>query len=198
MKHYYTDNSDLKSEPKIISYQFQNYQLQFKSDHGVFSKDRIDYGSNVLLNTVSALENVSSILDVGSGYGVIGISLAKHYPTSKVTMIDVNNRAIALANENILINKIKNACVFSSDGYTKVECTFDLIISNPPIRAGKDVVHRILEEAPLYLNKDGSLWIVIQKKQGAPSAKKKLLEVFGNCEVRKRDKGYYVLVAYKK
>lgn len=198
MKHYYTDNSDLKSEPRMIDYEYKHLKLQFKSDLGVFSKDKVDYGSNVLLKNIDNIKDNATILDVGCGYGPIGITLAKLYPNSKIDMIDVNNRALSLARENIILNHIENRMnVYQSDGYNEVTTTYDVIVSNPPIRAGKEVVHRILEEAIQHLNQNGSLWIVLQKKQGAPSAKKKMIDIFGNCEIVKRDKGYYLLVSYK-
>jgi 16S RNA G1207 methylase RsmC len=197
MKHYYTDNRDLKSEPRTIEFLYQDIKLTFKSDLGVFSKDRIDYGTQVLLNNLDDFKSNISILDVGAGYGPIGISLAKIYPDASVDMFEVNDRAIELASENINLNKVVNIKISKSDVYTNIEKKYDVIITNPPIRAGKLVVNRILNESIEHLNENGSLWVVIQKKQGAPSTKKKMIEIFGNCEIKKRDKGYYILVSYK-
>ncbi len=112
------------------------------------------------------------------------------------TMVDINNRALDLAQQNAVKNKVQ-AIIFQSNIYEQVEGQFDHVISNPPIRAGKQVVHEIIEKSIDYLVDGGDLTIVIQKKQGAPSAKNKMEEVFGNCEVVKKDKGYYILRSEK-
>ena len=112
-------------------------------------------------------------------------------------MVDINNRAIDLAKQNAQKNGVE-ADIFQSNIYEKVNGTFDYIISNPPIRAGKQVVHTIISESINYLKVGGNLTIVIQKKQGAPSAKAKMEEVFGNVEILKRDKGYYIYVVKNK
>lgn len=111
-------------------------------------------------------------------------------------MIDINERALDLARQNAVKNQTE-VTVLQSYLYDQVEARFDHIISNPPIRAGKDIVHRIIEEAPRYLKAGGDLTIVIQKKQGAPSAKKKMEAIFGNVETLKKDRGYYVLRSEK-
>ena len=111
-------------------------------------------------------------------------------------MVDINNRALDLAKQNAEKNDVE-AMILSSNIYESVSGYFDHVISNPPIRAGKQVVHTIIEESKNYLLEDGDLTIVIQKKQGAPSAKAKMEEVFGNVEVVKKDKGYYILRSVK-
>ncbi|WP_067101446.1 class I SAM-dependent methyltransferase [Streptococcus sp. DD13] len=167
-----------------------HHELQFYTDAGVFSKKMVDFGSQVLLNSLK-IEDGKSLLDMGCGYGPMGIALAKAY-NLQVTMVDINERAIDLAKKNAVRNQVQ-LTIFQSNLYEEVEGTFDFIISNPPIRAGKKVVHQIIEEAVSYLKPSGRLTIVIQKKQGAPSAKAKMEEVFGNCEIIKKDKGYYIL-----
>lgn len=196
MKHYYTDNSDLESHRTTFTYHYQNQNITFTSDVGVFSKTMVDYGSRVLLDTIAIDQNKVKILDVGCGYGTFGISLKKVYPHCKVDMVDVNDRALELCKINATDNAIE-ANIYKSYIYDQVADIYDVIISNPPIRAGKEVVHKILTESYEYLAKDGELWIVIQKKQGAPSAKNKMQEVFGNVEVIKKDKGYYILMSKK-
>ena len=111
-------------------------------------------------------------------------------------MVDINNRALDLSRQNAQLNNV-DVNIFQSNIYEQVIGSFDYIISNPPIRAGKKVVHTIIEESIDHLNDDGSLTIVIQKKQGAPSAKAKMEDVFGNCEIVKKDKGYYILRSFK-
>lgn len=197
MTHYYTNNKDLKSETRIVPLDYQGKHLEFLSDLGVFSKDSVDYGSRVLLNTFDTLENVT-LLDVGCGYGALSLSLASVGKNVKCTLVDVNDRAIDLAKQNAKRFKLENINVLNSSCYENVEGTFDIIVSNPPIRAGKHIVHEILSGAFHHLNTNGYLRVVIQKKQGAPSAQKKMMEVFGNCEVIDRDKGYYILQSIKK
>lgn len=196
MNHYYTDNTDLESQRSIVPFEYRGIKLEFISDLGVFSKQRIDYGSMVLLDTISISKQQVNLLDVGCGYGTLGVSLKKVYNHLVVDMIDVNNRAIQLAKESAKKNDVE-VNVFESYIYDNIIKTYDVIVSNPPIRAGKKVVMSILEGAYDRLNSSGELYIVIQKKQGAPSAKKKMEEVFGNCEILKRDKGYYILRSIK-
>ncbi len=197
MAHYYTNNTDLKSEKKYITFHYRDQELTFVSDIGVFSKEYIDYGSRVLLDNISLRSSQTNLLDVGCGYGTLGLSLKKVYPWIKVEMVDVNERALALAEESVRYNQLDDITIYKSSVYENVKGRFDVIVSNPPIRAGKKVVFEILEKAYEHLNQSGELFVVIQKKQGAPSAKKKMEEVFGNCEIVKRDKGYFVLKSVK-
>lgn len=157
----------------------------------------IDYGSRVLLETIEINEEKKKLLDVGCGYGTFGVSLKSIYPFLEVDMVDVNDRAIALTKTNLKDNNLK-ANVYLSSVYDNVEGKYDVIVTNPPIRAGKEIVTKILVEAKEHLNLGGELWVVIQKKQGAPSAKKNLECVFGNVSVVKKDKGYYILKAINK
>ena len=197
MAHYYTNNINLKSEESRITFRYREHDIVFISDYGVFSKERVDYGSRVLLEEIDIKPNQKKLLDVGCGYGTLGISLKKEFPWISADMVDVNERAVHLANESINYNKVSDAKAYQSNIYENVEGTVDIIVSNPPIRAGKKVVFEILEKAYDHLNKYGELVIVIQKKQGAPSAKKKMEDVFGNCEIVTRDKGYFILKSIK-
>lgn len=194
MKHYYTNNENLESSPEEFIYRYREKELTFISDNGVFSKKMIDYGSRVLLDTIKIDSNKKSLLDVGCGYGTFGVSLKSVYPFLQVEMVDVNERAINLAKKNLQKNNL-DAKVYMSSVYDNVFGKYDLIVTNPPIRAGKEIVTKILVEAKEHLNYKGEIWVVIQKKQGAPSAKKNLEAVFGNVTIEKKDKGYYVLKA---
>lgn len=193
-KMYYAENPDSAHDIHELKVILLGQSFTFLTDSGVFSKKMVDYGSQVLLNTLD-FEKGKTLLDLGCGYGPLGISLAKVQGV-KPTMVDVNNRAIDLAKQNAQKNGVE-ADIFHSNIYEKVNGTFDYIISNPPIRAGKQVVLTIISESINYLKVGGNLTIVIQKKQGAPSAKAKMEEVFGNVEILKRDKGYYILRSEK-
>lgn len=197
MTHYYTNNVDLKSKQTRIPFTYRKHQITFLSDIGVFSKERVDYGSRVLLECMDIQKQQMSLLDVGCGYGTLGISLKTEYPWLDVEMVDVNERAISLTNQSIELNKLDHIKAYKSNIYEDVTGHFDIIVSNPPIRAGKKVVFEILEKAYDHLNQQGELIIVIQKKQGALSAKKKMEEVFQNCQIVTKDKGYFILKSIK-
>ena len=195
---YFAENPTSQHDEHIIDYQVNGIDLKFTTDAGVFSKLRVDYGSGVLIKKMLDVDfPQNNILDVGTGYGPIGLFAAKFWPKQTVEMIDVNERGLDLAKKNAELNHIDNVAIFSSDVYSNIasEKKYGLILTNPPIRAGKKVVSNILSGAKNYLVTDGVLLVVIQKKQGEPSARKLLTKTFGNCTILKRDKGYYVLQA---
>ena len=193
-KMYYAENPDAAHDIHELRVDLLGEKMTFLTDAGVFSKKMIDFGSQLLLKCLEVNQG-ESVLDVGCGYGPLGLSLAKAYGV-QATMVDINNRALGLARQNAERNKVE-ATIFQSNIYEQVEGHFDHVISNPPIRAGKQVVHEIIEKSKDFLEIGGDLTIVIQKKQGAPSAKSKMENVFGNCEVVKKDKGYYILRSVK-
>lgn len=191
MNQYFDNNDNLDSKLRIIDYKYDQYSFSFYSDLGVFSKDHIDFGSKLLLETyLKNRKDISKCLDVGCGYGFIGISLAKIL-NIEVDMIDINNRALHLTDKNIKLNKVK-AKVFLSDGYTNINNRYDLIITNPPIRAGKQVVYNILFNGKKYLSEKGELWLVMRKDQGAKSAIKDLEKEY-LVEIIVKNKGFYVI-----
>lgn len=196
--HYFSNSPSSKSDRKKIEFTLKGHRFVFLSDHGVFSKSEVDFGSRVLIESFTAPDVEGDILDVGCGYGPIGLSLAKEYKERMVHMVDVNERALGLAKENAGNNGLNNVCIYQSNVYEQVEGQYAVILSNPPIRAGKQVVHDILEKAYDHLLPDGELWIVIQKKQGAPSAMKKLEELFSEVEVVEKKKGYYIIKSKKR
>lgn len=195
MEHYYSQNPSVSHDENKISYKLNDAELEFITDAGVFSKKRVDFGSDLLINSVPQI--TGEILDIGCGYGTIGISLSRLNPTSTVTMIDINERAVDLTKRNINLNNANNAKVLQSDGFANVDGKFDVIVSNPPIRTGKKVIYPIFEQSINYLNTNGSIYIVIQKKQGSKSAFDKLESIFGNCEVINKDAGYWILKSTK-
>ena len=191
---YYAENPDAAHDIHDLRVELLGHKLTFLTDAGVFSKKMIDFGSQLLLKCLE-VEKGERVLDVGCGYGPLGISLVKAYGV-QATMVDINSRALDLARKNAERNQV-SATIFQSNIYEQVEGKFDHVISNPPIRAGKQVVHEIIEKSMDFLEDDGDLTIVIQKKQGASSAKSKMEDVFGNCEIVKKDKGYYILRSVK-
>jgi 16S rRNA (guanine1207-N2)-methyltransferase len=198
--HYYTKNPETESKEASWTFPLRGREFRFISDSGVFSKKTVDFGSRLLIETFRLNEEVAGdILDVGCGYGPMGLALAYAYPARLVEMVDVNERALSLARRNAEANNIRNVKVYESNTYDQVpeERQFAAIVSNPPIRAGKQVVHRILSEAHVHLLPGGTLTVVIQKKQGAPSAEQKMLDVFGNVAVIARDKGYWIIQSVK-
>ena len=193
MEHYFTNNSHLKSEIRTISYENKGVVFTFFSDLGVFSKDKIDYGSRVLVETIIHQgKKYNNILDVGCGYGFIGIVLGKLNEAS-VVFTDVNKRALHLCERNIKENKIKGEIVLSN-AYQNITETYDLIVTNPPIRAGKEVVLNIIRDARKHLKEDGELWFVIRKDQGVKSIIKCVEDIY-KTEVVKKDKGFYIVRA---
>ena len=196
MTHYYTDNSDLVSNRKTFDYYFDNEKFSFTTDNGVFSKDNVDYGSYLLIKNIYKRKLGRSILDLGCGWGPIGIIIKRFNGDANVTLVDINSRAIELANINALNNKTLVETCLCKDINT-LNTLFDSIILNPPIRAGKVVVYDLYLKAHDVLEEDGSLYIVIQKKQGANSSINKLKELFKQVAVLDKDGGYLIIQAVK-
>lgn len=202
MGQYFDYNPNLKSNIKEVKYDLLGNKLTFNTNNGVFSKDRVDFGTNVLLNSLPDLSDAKYILDMGCGYGIIGLSLAKGYPNITVDLVDVNLSCIELSGENAKRNHINNVKFYESniyDYYEKnhLEYRYDVIISNPPIRAGKKVVHDIALEAFDLLSDNGRVFFVIQKKQGAESLFKAMKEKYGNAEIINKQKGYFIITSKK-
>lgn len=198
--HYFTNKPSTESEQSAWTYKLRGQTFKFVTDLGVFSKKTVDFGSRLLIETINLDTMIEGdILDVGCGYGPMGLSLAKEATERTVEMVDINERALGLAKQNASNNRISNINIHVSDIYQQVEGdSYAAIISNPPIRAGKKVVHEILIGSFARLRPQGTLTIVIQKKQGAPSAKEKMEETFGNAEIIAKDKGYWIIQSTRK
>ncbi|MFX0561377.1 class I SAM-dependent methyltransferase [Tepidibacillus infernus] len=197
-EHYYTQSPNVAHDERWFKANFYNKIFTFKTDAGVFSKQRVDFGTSLLIETVK-LSNHKKILDMGCGYGPVGITIASLLDHGYVLFVDINERAINLTKENIrlnqsLINQQVSLEVKHSNGFDHIDKkNFDLIMLNPPIRAGKSVVFELFEGAFNHLREGGEFWIVIQKKQGAPSATNKLNTLFSSVEIVARSKGYYII-----
>ena len=166
-------------------------KFTFYTDNGVFSKDGLDFGSRLLLESIPLDEVGGKVLDVGCGYGVFGIILNK-LTSCSVDMIDVNLRAIHLCEMNIKENHCKDIQVFESNVYENVNSKYSSIITNPPIRAGKNVVYDIVMNARDYLENGGSLFLVIRKEQGAKSLIRDLEKIY-SVTILEKKKGFFIL-----
>ncbi|MBA2876772.1 class I SAM-dependent methyltransferase [Thermaerobacillus caldiproteolyticus] len=198
-EHYYSKTPSSSSNPQTWKFTLRGNEFTFTTDSGVFSKREVDFGSRLLIEAFENPEVEGDFLDVGCGYGPIGLAIAKSFSERRVEMIDINERAVELANQNKQINHIDNAFVYQSDLFDQVgDKMFAAILTNPPIRAGKNVVYSIFEQSMAHLHPQGELWVVIQKKQGAPSALEKLQSLFPDVEVVKKKKGYYIIKAKKR
>jgi 16S rRNA (guanine1207-N2)-methyltransferase len=195
-EHYFSANPLAKSEEREVMAELRGHSLRFHTDAGVFSKKGVDFGSRLLVETAQ-IEPGSRVLDLGCGYGAIGIAIAKAVPQTTVVMVDVNERAVKLAEQNARRNRVDGMVqVLKSDGFSAIHGQqFDCILFNPPIRTGKETIYRLFREAADAMVPDGSLWIVIRKQQGAASAKKELASYFQDVEVVEQKKGYWIICA---
>lgn len=195
--HYYTRKPGVEQNRQKHETELRGLRFQFMTDSGVFSKSGIDYGSRFLIDEMQ-IGKQDRVLDVGCGYGPIGLTAARLASEGEAVLLDINERAIELAKENAKMNGIENAVIRQSDLYGAAgDEPFDVILTNPPIRAGKAVVHQIFEQGYDRLKPGGSMWVVIQKKQGAPSAEAKLKELFGRVVEVGKDKGFRIFRAYR-
>ena len=197
--HYYSNKPQTESKPRQWKFTLLGTSFTFETDAGVFSKSEVDFGSRVLIDAFKIPEVDGVLLDVGCGYGPIGLSIAKANPNREVLMMDVNTRALSLAEKNAQLNGVQNVRIFESDGLDAVEKNTQAaaILTNPPIRAGKNTVFKFYDGAYDVLVDGGELWVVIQKKQGAPSTVSHLEEKFAVVEVVEKTKGYWIVKAKK-
>lgn len=188
MSHYFEYDDNLGHDKRKIECSYGGVDFSFTTDIGVFSREHMDPATDILLRTIPPLSG--SLLDLGCGWGCIGIILAKLY-SLKLTQSDINPRALELTRQNCGANGVRSEVV-CSDCFDNIPGSFDAITLNPPIHAGKSVTYRMFEEAAGHIVAGGRLFVVTLKKHGAESTEKKLREVFGGCETLYRKKGYYV------
>jgi 16S rRNA (guanine1207-N2)-methyltransferase len=189
MSHYFTndyvESKEIKTKCKI-----KNTELTLLTDNGVFSKKGLDFGTRTLLETITSIKG--QVLDFGCGYGPIAIYLKKTYDI-EVDAVDINERAMNLAKKNAELNNIK-INVFKSDIYENINNKYDYIITNPPIRVGKEILYRILFGAKEHLKENGELWLVIHKDQGAKTLVRELEKEY-KVKVKNKNKGFYIICA---
>ena len=188
----YFDNDILPSEIREFDTVVRDKEFKFKVDNGVFSKNKLDTGSRVLIEGILLSGIYGNVLDLGCGYGALSIILSSFSSIDTFfDGVDVNKRAIHLANMNKKLNKINNINFFESDVYSNITKKYDFIITNPPIRAGKSVIYEMLDNALNFLNKDGSLIFVMRKEHGAKSTYKHLEDMYDIKEIYKKN-GFFV------
>ena len=190
MGQYFT-NEKLPSNVRKTECFVLGNKFTFLTDNGVFSKDGLDFGSRLLLETIPLDEVGGKILDMGCGYGVFGIVLGK-VTKAHVDMVDVNLRALHLTERNAKENGVDNINVFESNTYQNISSKYSSIVTNPPIRAGKKIVYDIVMNAKDYLEEDGKLFLVIRKEQGAKSLIVDLQKIY-NVKVLEKKKGFFIL-----
>lgn len=193
MAHYFTNEENLKSEIEKVIVEINGIPFYFYTDNGVFSKGKLDFGTELLLkNFKYDNPNNKTLLDIGCGCGPIGI-YASHLGFT-VDMSDVNKRAIHLSKMSLKEQGL-NANVFESDAYKNITNKYDYIVSNPPIRVGKEKLYEIVMNAKEHLKDDGSLWIVVRKQQGAESMVRYMKNAYKTVEVVAKKKGFFIIKA---
>ena len=193
MSHYFQDDPSLASNLHKIAFDINGIHMSLWTDNGVFSKSRVDEGSFAFLKVLLPLKLSGKILDLGCGYGTIGLTIAVSNPEARVVLADINTRALVLCEKNAReLGLSQRVTILQSDIYEKLEGPYDSIVVNPPIRAGKRVTYAMYEGAKQRLIDGGSLFIVIRKAQGAPSASAYIESLFGNITLLKKEKGYYI------
>lgn len=197
MSHYFTTDQT-PHDYREIDYTFENNVYKFKTDRGVFSKEQLDYGTRVLMHGVFSdnEEGAASLIDMGAGYGPVGIILGRAL-NARPVMVEVNEDALSLLHDNIRKNGVSGT-ILSREAYDQSDAKSKLYVTNPPFRAGKDVVSDIIKDGFSRLEPAGKFYMVVQKKQGMKSYKSLIEQLFGNVEVLLKDKGYYVLKGIKR
>ena len=190
-QHYYSENPNIAHDEKQVIYEVMGNEFRCITDAGVFSRDGLDMGTRIMLEAMPEMHG--RVLDLGCGWGPVGLAVGKKYPKTEIVMTDINLRAVETAEKNLKANGVKNAKAIQGDGYENVEGKFDFILLNPPIRTGKDVIYGMFSGARKYLSESGALYIVIRKQQGAESAEKYLNTIYNDVERIAREKGYWVL-----
>ena len=189
--HYYSADPNSEHKYQTAEWTYRGHALRFTTDAGVFSKGEVDYGTATLLKALPEEMN-GRILDLGCGWGAVGVSLGRAYPDCDIMMSDVNRRALELSEKNAKANGV-SAQIVESDGLENVPGSFDYIITNPPIRAGKQVIYKMFSDSAEKLTEKGQLYLVIRKQQGAESALKYLKTIFSEVDTIEKSGGFWVI-----
>jgi 16S rRNA (guanine1207-N2)-methyltransferase len=197
MSHYFQDDENLISKPFLIDFTIGGIHLSLYSDNGVFSKMHLDYGTKYLLEVLLSEKLRGQILDMGCGYGVIGLTLATSNNSNLYTLADINPRCVSLAKKNVDYLKFKNVQVLESDGFTNIVDKYDCIVMNPPIRIGVEKLMNIFVDSTNSLKNQGLLFLVIRKDQGAESWIKRLLTIYEKVQIKAKRKGYFIIQCEK-
>lgn len=193
--HYFSPDPKSESRPAQARYQYRGQDLDFITDAGVFSRGEMDGGTDLLLRRLPKLQG--RVLDLGCGWGAVGIAVKKADPSLEVTLTDVNSRAAALAKENAGKNGVQ-VRVLQGDGFQALaDERFDFILTNPPIRAGKQVIYGLFAQSRVHLEPGGSLIFVIRRQQGAESAVKYVQTLYEVVTVLKKGGGFWIVQAQK-
>jgi 16S rRNA (guanine1207-N2)-methyltransferase len=193
--HYFSARPSAPSDPLAVGARLRGADFRFITDRGVFSREGVDYGSRLLAEAVVVADG-ARVLDLGCGYGPIGVAIAKTVPGACVWLTDVNERAAALAAQNARDNGVGGrtfVCCGDGTSALPLDIRFDAVVMNPPVRAGKTTVFALYRQAHDRLSPQGALWVVIQKKQGAESSAEHLHTLFSHVDTVTKDKGYRVL-----
>ncbi|MBE5783685.1 MAG: class I SAM-dependent methyltransferase [Clostridiales bacterium] len=189
--HYYTSSPTSEHRYAPCDYEYRGCPLHFTTDAGVFSRGEVDFGTDVLLNALPD-SLYGRVLDLGCGWGAVGVSVGKRWPGCTVVMGDVNERALSLASQNARKNGV-TAQTVQSDGLTNIPGEFDFVITNPPIRAGKQVIYGMFRDCAGKLKENGEMYLVIRKQQGAESAIKYLKTIFDEVDTIEKSGGFWVI-----
>lgn len=202
MSHYFSEDKDTPSDRREITCRYNGVNFYLETDSDVFSKRMVDFGTDLLIKT--AISNMKDrgirdgrLLDLGCGYGVIGIVLQRVFHHIRVTLADINQKALDLSRKNAANNYTSHVDIVCSNGWGQIEECFDVVLTNPPVRAGKKVVFDFYKGAFEHLRPGGLLYVVLQKKQGAPSSVSFLEDLFGSCEILEKKSGYWIFCAEK-
>jgi 16S rRNA (guanine1207-N2)-methyltransferase len=194
-QHYFSKEPASAGGRRVITDTVRSLEVRLVTEAGVFSRERIDVGTRLLIKHLE-VRPTDRVLDLGCGYGAVGVVVAALASEGQVTLVDINQRAVALAQENLILNGIHNAQILQGDGFTPVAGqAFDLIALNPPIRAGLRVIHPLLEQAREHLTSAGRFYLVGRTRQGVVRLAEKMRSVFGNVEEVAKGGGYRVYLS---
>jgi len=193
-EHYFSEKQTSELKLSLINARLRDLEFEFFTGSGVFSGKKVDKGSVLLIND-SIIPKSARVLDLGCGYGPVGIAIAKSFPDSEVVLTDINSRAVKIARMNKKRNKIENISIVQGDMFEKVEGKFDTILFNPPQTAGKDICFQMIEKSKEFLKAGGTLQVVARHNKGGKSLSGKMESVFGNVEDVSKKSGYRIYIS---